>query len=463
MFITLCPLCLGGSLKSQTLAPPCRHSYGGDPPESFDAPRFARPVPALHPLAPASADGDAELLNRFVADRDEDAFVELVRRHGPLVWGVARQVFGHDQDAEDAFQATFLLLARNAKSVRTAAAVAGWLHGTAWHVANKARTQAIVRRQRERSAPARPHGDPATEIALRELQALLHQEIAALPAKYRTPFVLCVLEGRARLEVAQSLGWNEGTLSTRLAWARKRLRTRLLRRGVDVGAALAAVEVTRVAVPAALANSAVTAVRTGALSAAVSALVHGGVMTTKFAPLAAMGIMLGMVAIGGTGLFGSDPAATPAAGNDKKPTSLAASPPLQSKKVPSCSVTVSGTATGPDGKPVAGTSVLLMLANGSQSKVIARAVTDKMGRYDIRDATITVADLKADEPVLPLQVSATADSFAFTWHELKRVQVQRSAINWITGTNSILRRPANHGPDVRSANAIPRPHSGRAR
>src|SRR5262245_57242824 len=266
-------------------------------------------APLLHLLRArrAAADADGDLLARFAADRDEEAFAELVRRHGPLVWGVCRQVLGHDHDAEDAFQATFLVLARSAAAVRSAGALAGWLHATAWRVANKARVRSAARRDRERRAPARTTGDVAADVALRELQALLHAEVAALPTKYRTPFVLCVLEGRGRAEVAAQLGWNAGTLSTRLAWARQRLRTRLLRRGVDVAAALAAIEITRGDAPAAVASSAVTIARTGAAPAAVLALAHGGLMTTKLAPLTALGLVVSALAAGTAGLFGSDP------------------------------------------------------------------------------------------------------------------------------------------------------------
>jgi RNA polymerase sigma factor (sigma-70 family) len=369
-----------------------------------------------------AADADAELLARFAADRDDDAFAELVRRHGPLVWGVARQVLGHDQDAEDAFQATFVLLARKAGSIRSAAAVAGWLHGTAWRVAAKARTRANVRRERERSVPPRPNGDPATDVALRELQALLHAEVAALPAKYRTPFVLCVLEGRGRTEVARSLGWNEGTLSTRLAWARQRLRSRLLRRGVDVGAALAAVEVTRGAVPAALASSAVTAARTGIVSAAVTALAHGGFMTTKYAPLVTLGLVVSVIAIGSAGLMGSDPPVgrTPKA----KETARADDPPLP--KTPTGIVTVIGTATGADGKPVAGATVVLLHHTDFSyraSKFGGTATTDEHGRYEFRNVAVPLRTRPNDGAVF-LQVAAMALRQPFAWSPEAVVQAK---------------------------------------
>jgi RNA polymerase sigma factor (sigma-70 family) len=366
-----------------------------------------------------AADGDAELLARFAADRDEDAFVELVRRHGPLVWGVARQVLGQDQDAEDAFQATFLLLARNAGSVRTAAAVAGWLHGAAWRVATKARSRATVRRQHERFVPPRSNSDAAADVALRELQALLHEEVAALPEKYRTPFVLCVLEGRGRVEVARSLGWNEGTLSTRLAWARRRLRSRLLRRGVDVAAALAAVEITRGAVPAALAASAMTAARTGVVPVAVAALASGGFMTTKVAPLAALGLVLGAIAIGTTGIMGSDQPAQPAAKDKPAPQPAVERP---GRPTGTCALTVTGTATGPDGNPVAGANVFLRLTTRSE-KPFATVKTDAHGHYEFKDlalpmaASIRVTSRPNPDPVLTMvfQISAIADALAAEW------------------------------------------------
>jgi RNA polymerase sigma factor (sigma-70 family) len=383
-----------------------------------------------------AADDDADLLARFATVRGEDSFAELVRRHGPLVFGVARQVLRHDQDAEDTFQATFLLLARNAARIRSAAAVAGWLHGTAWRVANKARARAAARQRRERSAPPRSGGDPVADASLRELQAILHAEVAALPAKYRTPFVLCVLEGRGRAEVARLLGWNEGTLSTRLAWARQRLRSRLLRRGVDLAAALAAVELTKSAVPAALAKLAVAAAQTGVVPTTVAALANGGIMTTKAAQFSALALVLGAIAAGSAGLMGSDPPPAPPAAKEK---GQAAAPPAAppAKKPLTCPVTVTGTATGPDGKPAKGAVVRLTVGprgylpipdgdtyryelwsdRGESRTIHATTKTDASGRYRFDNVAVPVYMTDTDKKKFFSQelVIGTAEDGALTW------------------------------------------------
>jgi RNA polymerase sigma factor (sigma-70 family) len=183
---------------------------------------------------------DAELLHRFASLRDEAAFATLVGRHGALVWVACRAVLGHEQDAEDAFQATFLVLAQQCHAVRKETSLGSWLYGVARRVALKARRTATRRRLREEKQVASAPEGPVAAAALRELQVILQEEVDRLPAKQRAPFVLCCLEGLGRVEAAQALGWKEGTLSARLTQARRALEQRLQRRGVTLAAACAA-------------------------------------------------------------------------------------------------------------------------------------------------------------------------------------------------------------------------------
>ena len=186
---------------------------------------------------------DGELLTLFVATRNEEAFAELVRRHGGLVFGVCRRVAGNHHLAEDAFQAVFVVLATKAAAVRPPSAVAAFLQAVAWRTALRARTMADRRRRRE--AFVAPSAEPTFSSidTVSDAVDLLDEEIARLPEHYRLPLVLCELEGQTRKEVAGKLGIAAGTLSSRLAKARKRLAYRLRQRGImlSTGALMAAV------------------------------------------------------------------------------------------------------------------------------------------------------------------------------------------------------------------------------
>jgi RNA polymerase sigma factor (sigma-70 family) len=182
---------------------------------------------------------DGELLGRFVEHRDEAAFAALVRSLGPLVWGVCRRVLTNTQDTEDAFQATFVVLARKAASVAPRDGVAHWLYGVARRAALQVRRSAARRHEVQvNNMPDRPALLSGAEPDLREV---LDEELSLLPERDRRVILLCDLAGHSRREAARELGWPRGTVAGRLARARKRLRNRLLRRGLSFsGGALAA-------------------------------------------------------------------------------------------------------------------------------------------------------------------------------------------------------------------------------
>ncbi len=232
---------------------------------------------------------DGELLRAFLDSGHEPAFEEIVRRHGAMVLGVCRRSLGSLPDAEDAFQATFLLLLRRASSVRKTSSLASWLHGVARRVAADARRATIRRQNHERQAPPGHSPDPANQAALREVCLVLEEEISRLPATCREPFVLCCLEQLSCTEVAARLNLNEPAVRNRLSRARKMLRLRLTRRGVSLSAAFAAAALVTGgaggAVPTSLLGSTMKAaahlaaggtLASGPVSAAVAALVEGG-------------------------------------------------------------------------------------------------------------------------------------------------------------------------------------------
>jgi RNA polymerase sigma factor (sigma-70 family) len=239
---------------------------------------------------------DAHLVRQFLAGRDEAAFAVLVRRHGPMVLGVCRNVLGHAQDAEDAFQATFLLLARKAGSVRRRASLASWLHGVAYRTSLCARRSARRRRVREAQAHSSAPPNPAAELTWRDVSEVLEREIERLPEKCRGVFLLCCQEGRGRAEAARLLGLKEGTLSSRLDTARKLLQQRLARRGISLSVLLSAAALTDRAAPAELLEQACAGL-SAAGSSPAAALANTAGRSLWPAPFKVAGLLLTLLAL----------------------------------------------------------------------------------------------------------------------------------------------------------------------
>jgi RNA polymerase sigma factor (sigma-70 family) len=187
---------------------------------------------------------DKDLLGHFFHDKEDTAFSTLVERHGPLVFGVCRRILNDANDAEDAFQATFLVLVRKGATLRDPERLASWLYGVAYRTARKVRAKAALRTKSERQAgemPTRSDVDKSTrDMTYEELQAVLDEEISKLPEKYSLPLVLCYLEGKTNAQAAAQLGWPEGSISRRLSRARELLRSRLAKRGMAISVALIA-------------------------------------------------------------------------------------------------------------------------------------------------------------------------------------------------------------------------------
>lgn len=256
---------------------------------------------------------DAQLLECFLTDGDDAAFAALVRRHGPMVFGVCRRLLPTWQDAEDAFQATFLVLARKAGTIQPRGKVGNWLYGVAYRTALEAKSVLAKRRAKEK--PLIEVAQPETEDeSWQELQPLLDRELNRLPDKYRMAIICCDLQGKTRKEAARQLGWPEGTVATRLSRGRDLLRARLIRCGLtfSVGtlASLLNIRGASACVPhalevctvkAALVSAATTSIATGLVSAQVATLVQGvlkGMLFTKLKFAAGLLAVLGVIGFG---------------------------------------------------------------------------------------------------------------------------------------------------------------------
>jgi RNA polymerase sigma factor (sigma-70 family) len=265
---------------------------------------------------------DGQLLHLYSSQRNHEAFTVLLRRHERLVWNVCRRALRHHQDAEDVFQATFVVLARKAASICKQDSLASWLHGVAYRTALRARRDAARRQARDRQARAMAHDahdQPVSEQAWNDLQAALTAEVERLPAKYKAPFVLCHLEGKSMAEAAQQLGWKVGTVSGRLTQARKLLEKGLARQGVALATVLTAAAISQstvsAAVPAPVAEASAKAAMliaagqgpAGAISAKAAALaqgVHNALLAAKVRFGVVVVLALGAALLGGGMLAG---------------------------------------------------------------------------------------------------------------------------------------------------------------
>jgi RNA polymerase sigma factor (sigma-70 family) len=371
-----------------------------------------------------SDESDEQLLRAFAERRDESAFAVLVRRHGPMVLRVCRRVLGHHQDAEDAFQAVFLVLARNAATLRKKTALAGFLHGTAYRTALSAKRSAARRRKHEGRTAARPPVDPANELLWREVQTLLDEEIARLPEIYRSVFILCGLESISQAEAALRLGLKEGTVSSRLTTARQRLQRRLVRRGVELTALLAAaalVTETASALPALLLANTLG----GVVSPAGAALADGGssILTIGKIKLTAV-LVLAASVLTGAGLWVYHRPTTPTAAppqsaakeNAEKPKPR--TPPEEKKPT----VEIRGQVLNPEGKPIAGAKIYYclfildrrMTGNGRATHN-APAISAADGRFRFQIPQSDLDKLEQDTPWDQATVVAVAPGYGPAW------------------------------------------------
>jgi len=275
--------------------------------------RMVRRLKQAALLGDGKTQSDGRLLEAFLSGRDEDAFAILVKRHGPMVLGVCKRVIGNLHDAQDAFQAVFLVLAKKAAAIVPRELVGNWLHGVAFRTALHARAKLCRRRARELQVMDMPHPTVTTNFDVLDLHQALDRELCKLPDKYRVPIVLCDLEGRSRKDVAGQLQIPEGTLSSRLATGRQRLAKLLTRHGLALsGGALATVLSQQSAAAAMPAVLLATTVKAAALTAAgksaeallsthVLALSQGVLKTMLLSKIKVITVLVLGVLVGGIG------------------------------------------------------------------------------------------------------------------------------------------------------------------
>ncbi len=398
--------------------------------------------------------GDGKLLRRFLNSGEGAAFEELVRRHGPMVLGVCRRILQDSHAAEDAFQATFLVLFRRARALAgQRGTLAGWLYTVASHVALKARADAARRRVKEGQVVDTPRADAQAEQLWPDLQPVLDEELNRLPEAYRAALVLCYLEGKTNGEAARLLGWPVGTVKSRLARARELLRGRLARRGVTVTPALLAATLTAraaAAVPAGLVNLTVGAALAvagrsapaGSAQAAPLALAERVLKGMLAARLAlATGVLLALLAgtMAAVGLAQAPPDKPPQAGPatkaDERKSAVAKRPGMAGAKArPQAParrhaeklspLQVSGRVLGAEGQPVPDADVVAMTCPwrrvnhagprfAAGYEILGRAKANKDGSFRLAVARDRWAYL--GQIAYPVQVVASAPGHGPGW------------------------------------------------
>jgi RNA polymerase sigma factor (sigma-70 family) len=393
-----------------------------------------------------SGAAEDELLERFLVERDEAAFEAIVSRHGPMVAGVCQRLLGDPHDVEDAFQATFLVLVRRARAIRDRRLLGPWLYGVARRVAVRARVRA-ARRVDRRNVASEPAVAAHDDLEWRDLAPVLDEEVSRLPERYKRPVVLCDLQGLTHEEAARQLGCPIGTVKSRLARARDRLRVRLTRRGLAPAAGLLAGGVASrkalASVPPSLVDATVrlsrgflngTTVAVRSASPAVVLLMKGTLTTMVFTELlkvAAGGLLAaGLVAIGAevySQSASSGPSDPPRALSRAQPESPDRAPPSNAVQGTSTSGDRAARQQSPD-RPEPPHGSLRELAVRLRSALRTLAISEKLARnHALSQGELEIARTQVE--VLKAQIESERDALNDELeHLMARVQVMRAEI-----------------------------------
>jgi RNA polymerase sigma factor (sigma-70 family) len=398
---------------------------------------------------------DGDLVKRFLLHRDEAAFVVLLKRHGPMVLQVCQRIQGNEHDAEDTFQATFLLLARKASTIRKRESVASWLYGVAHRLAIGMKGSGLRRQQRERQAADMRSKTQGSAEACVDLEATLDDALRQVPEKYRAPLLLCYLEDKTQEEAAKHLGCPLGTVRSRLARGRDRLREVLERHGVRLSATALAAALAGTSASAAVRPTLVRATAKAAIefasgkaaaalvSAQAAALVERGLRTMMIIKLtsttAVAVVMVGTLGLGAGAITAYAPAG-PYEGSSQvppfKPSSMALMRPTMSatqaaKQQPAHDkdfIAYSGRVLGPNGKPVSGAKLYVTPANGGwgdriQPSTPELATTGADGRFQF------TVPITKNRDQYATTVTAVALHFGVGWVEVIGTEAKRDNLS----------------------------------